>query len=116
MNHVEILEGCIGRNFIPREYLPKGKNEYYLRDRQFDKTDHAWRRLTHREIEQLVKNGNRSDDWDDIWVTDQFDPGLILNSEFFGRIRIGHLKPVILQHHDMQIPTGIVESRAFVYG
>jgi hypothetical protein len=111
MSHVEILKGSVGRNFIPAEYLPKGKNEYYLRNRQFEKTGRTWRHLTHREIEQLVKNGNRSDDWDDIWVTDQFDPDLILNSEFFGQIRIGHLKSVILQHHDLQIPTGIVHSK-----
>jgi len=112
MDHVKILQtDQIGKNFIPSEYLPKGSDEYYLRDQQFPKKDAAWRHLTHMELEQLIKNGNISNNWDDIYVTDPFDPGLILNSEFFGRVRIGALRPLVLEHHDLQVPTGIVQSK-----
>ena len=112
MDHVRLIQtNQIGRNFIPDEFLPKGKDEYYLRENQFDRRDRPWRRLETAEIEQLIKNGNTSDDWDEIFVTDLFDPGLILNSEFSGRIRIGTLQPVILEHHDLQIPAGIVQSK-----
>ena len=112
MDHVRLIQtNQIGRNFIPDEFLPKGKDEYYLRENQFDRRDRPWRPLETAEIEQLIKNGNTSDDWDEIFVTDLFDPGLILNSEFSGRIRIGTLQPVILEHHDLQIPAGIVQSK-----
>ena len=111
MIHVEILEGTVGLGFVPSGFLPEGKDEYYLRDRQFAKTGHTWHHLTHDQVDRLVKNGNRSDNWDNIWITDQFDPGLVVNSEFFGRIRIGHLKPVTLRHRNLQIPAGIVQSR-----
>ncbi|MBN2103795.1 DUF4954 family protein [bacterium] len=112
MDHVKILQtNQIGKDFIPAEYLPKGKDEYYLRDMQFPKKEKAWRHLNHVELEQLIKNGNISNNWDDIYVIDPFDPGLILNSEFFGRVYIGNLSPLVLEHHDLQIPTGIVQSK-----
>ncbi len=39
MAHVHILPADrIGKDFIPAEFLPKGKDEYYLRNTQFDKS------------------------------------------------------------------------------
>ncbi|MBN1765325.1 MAG: DUF4954 family protein [Sedimentisphaerales bacterium] len=100
--------GSIGRNFIPSEYLPPEKNEYYLRNTQI--SQQPWRHLSADELEQLVKNGNTSDNWDEILVTDEFDPKMIKNSEFFGLVRIGRMQNVILEHHDLQIPAGITNS------
>ncbi|MBN1779819.1 DUF4954 family protein [bacterium] len=112
MDHVKIRESSqIGKHFIPAEFVPKGKNEYHIRETQFTKRGLPWRHLTADEVEHLVKNGNRSDNWDDIYVTDPFDPGLIRNSEFYGMIRIGTLKPVILEYHDLKLPAGIYNSR-----
>ncbi|NQT25664.1 DUF4954 family protein [candidate division KSB1 bacterium] len=112
MAHVHILPADrIGKDFIPAEFLPKGKDEYYLRNTQFDKSGIAWRHLRSSEVEHLVKNGNVAESWDDILVTDVFDPDLILNSKFFGLIRISALKHAVLEHHDLKVSTGITNSK-----
>lgn len=112
MAHVHILPpDRLGKNFIPAEFLPKGKDEYYLRDIQFEKSGITWRQLRASEVEHLVKNGNVAESWDDILVTDVFNPNLILNTEFFGRVRIGALKDAVLEHHDLKVPTGITNSK-----
>lgn len=100
----------IGRNFIPAEYLPKGKDEYFQRNKQVIAPASGWRHLSSDEIERLVKNDNTANDWDDLLVTDQFDPGLIKNTKFFGLVRIGRLRDVVLQHHDLRVPAGITDS------
>ena len=69
-----------------------------------------WRHLQADEVELLVKNNNTSDNWDEIYVTDEFAPGQIKNTEFFGLVRIGRLRNVILNHHDLKIPSGITNS------
>lgn len=112
MKTVSILEGDgIGRNFIFPPYLPEGKDEYYIRNEQLSKPKQQWRHLAANEVELLVKNGNTSDNWEDIFVTEQFDPGQIKNTEFFGFIRIGRIRNVTLAHHDLQMPAGITNSR-----
>ncbi|MFC2137506.1 DUF4954 family protein [Bacteroidota bacterium] len=105
-----ILPENIGRNFIPSEYLPKGKDEYYQRNKQTIPPKKGWRQLQSDEIERLVKNDNTADNWDELLVTDEFDPNQIKNSRFFGLVRIGRLRHVILQHHDLRVPTGITNS------
>jgi hypothetical protein len=100
----------IGKNFIPAEYLPKGKNEYYQRNKQIIPPKTGWRNLKSDEIERLVKNDNTADNWDELLVTEEFDPNQIKNTRFFGLVRIGRLRNVILQHHDLRMPTGITNS------
>ncbi len=100
----------VGRDFIPAQYLPEGRDEYYLRNTQSARPATAWRHLSSHEVELLVKNGNIADNWDQILVTDAFDPRLIRSTEFFGFIRIGRVQPAVLEHHDLQIPAGIVDS------
>ena len=99
-----------GRGFIPAAYLPRGKDEYYLRNAQSPKPLDRWRALRSEEVEALVKNGNTCDDWDSMLVTDPFNPHLIKNSEFVGLVRIGRLEDVVLEHHDLQTPVGITDS------
>jgi len=99
-----------GRQFIPAEFLPDGEDEYDLRNRQNPRPASAWRHLRADELEHLVKNGNTADNWDEILVTDEFDPGQVKNSDFFGLVRIGRLRNVILAHHDLQLPVGISNS------
>jgi len=100
----------IGRNFIPEEYLPKGKDEYFQRNTQVIPPESGWRHLRSDEIERLVKNDNTADDWDDLLVTDEFNPRLIKNTNFFGLVRIGKLRNVVLEHHDLRVPAGITNS------
>ncbi|MBN1388917.1 MAG: DUF4954 family protein [Bacteroidales bacterium] len=100
----------IGRNFIPEEYLPKGEDEYFQRNKQVKPPESGWRHLKSEEIDRLVKNDNTADDWDDLLVTDEFDPRLIKNTNFFGLVRIGKLRNVVLQHHDLRVPAGITNS------
>jgi hypothetical protein len=100
----------MGNNFIPREYLPKGKDEYYQRNLQTKPPKSGWRHLASDEVERLVKNDNTAANWDEILVTDPFETNQIKNTQFFGLVRIGRLRNVILQHHDLRIPAGITNS------
>lgn len=99
----------LGYHFIPQQFLPKGKKEYYLRDAQ-NRSGITYRRLTAYEIEALVKNRNTSDDWNNILVSDAFNPELVKNCKFFGLVRIGKLEPVCLNFSDLTIPVGLYNS------
>lgn len=100
----------IGKGFIPAEYIPAGKDEYHIRNTQVCHPRAGWRHLRSDEVEQLVKNNNTSDNWDNILVTDQFETSQIKNSRFYGLVRIGSTRNVILQHHDLRLPAGITNS------
>ncbi|QQO08642.1 DUF4954 family protein [Breznakiella homolactica] len=111
MNSVKVIPSeRYGYDFIPPEYLPADKDEYWLRNQQNPSIRRTWRRLKSHEIEVLVKNENYCSDWDNFLVSDPFEPGLIRNSSFHGLIRIGILRDVLLQHHDFRIPAGIRNS------
>ncbi|MDR2049035.1 MAG: DUF4954 family protein [Treponema sp.] len=97
-----------GYDFIPPEYLPAGKDEYWLRNRQA--AQKPWRRLTADEVEALRRNGSFAADWDKVLVCDPFEPALIKNASFYGLVRIGVLRDVLLQHHDFRVPAGIRNS------
>ena len=99
----------LGYDFIPFGYLPQGKDEYWIRNSQIS-GEKKWRNLKSNELEQLVKNDNTCSDWDMLFVSDPFDPSLIRNSHFFGLVRIGVLRNVLLQHHDYCIMAGIRNS------
>ena len=108
-----------GYDFIGGAFLPEGQDEYYLRDRQLDalyrsrggrKREH-FRHLEPIEIEVLVKNRNISARWDDVFVTDRFDPLYIRDSFFAGRVRIGACAGGTLRYHDYVVPCGITRSR-----
>ena len=51
----------ISKNFIPPEYVPKGKDEYHLRNKQISAPKSGWRNLRSDEVERLVKNSNTAD-------------------------------------------------------
>ena len=99
----------LGYNFIDSRYLPKGKDEYYLRDLQ-NRNGITYRRLTAYEIEVLVRNRNTSADWDHILVSDAFAPELVQNCKFFGLVRIGRLEPYYLEFHNLRRPVGLYNS------
>lgn len=99
----------LGYGFIAKEYIPKGKDEYYLRNIQH-RTSTKYRQLTKAEIKVLEKNDNSSDDWSKIRVTDKFDPSLVKRCTFFGLIRIGKLEPFFHEFNDLRMPVGLYNS------
>ncbi len=104
-------ENSIGFGFISQDYLPKGKDEYYLRNKQHIHEQDHWRPLRAVEVEALVKNGNTADDWDLIYVRDMFEPSLVRNCSFFGMVRLGDIKHATLRHHDLEVPVGLTNSQ-----
>ncbi|MDR1949456.1 MAG: DUF4954 family protein [Spirochaetaceae bacterium] len=106
-----------GYDFIPPQYLPPGRDEYWLRNEQAALASRAagralpaWRKLRPGEIETLVKNDNRCSAWDELLVSDPFDPMLVRNSAFYGLVRLGALRKASLRHHDFRLPAGIRNS------
>lgn len=99
----------LGYHFVPKEYLPKGKDEYYLRNEQ-NESGIKYRQLTAYEIEVLVRNRNTTDNWNNILVSDAFLPELVQNCKFFGLVRIGKLEPYYLEYHNLRRPVGLYNS------
>ena len=99
----------LGYNFIKPQYLPEGKDEYYLRNLQ-NRSGIQYRNLSAYEIEALVKNRNASDDWNKILVSDAFNPELVKNCKFFGLVRIGKLEPYFLDFNEMKYAVGMYNS------
>ena len=100
----------LGYNFIDAAYIPEGEDEYYLRNQQ-NNNGIDYRHLTGFEIEILIRNGNTSDDWGKIFVSKEFDPVLVKNSNFHGLVRIGKLEPYYLEFHNLRMPVGIYNSQ-----
>ncbi|MCL2193022.1 MAG: DUF4954 family protein [Treponema sp.] len=101
-----------GYDFIPQDFLPQGKDEYWLRNAQQNSRQDGqqWRRLSRAETEILVRNGNYCQDWDSLLVSDPFEPSLIRGSSFYGLVRLGALRSVALKFHDFCVPSGIRNS------
>jgi NDP-sugar pyrophosphorylase family protein len=101
--------GSLGYEFVAPEFLPEGENEYYLRNFQ-NKNGIHYRQLSSYEIEVLVRNRNTSDNWNNILVSDAFNPELVKNCKFFGLVRIGKLEPFFLEFSDLKVPVGLYNS------
>lgn len=99
----------LGYNFVKPEFIPKGKDEYYLRDIQHRSTN-IYRQLTAIEIRQLIANDNTSDNWSHIKVTNGFNADLIQRCKFYGLIRIGKLEPYFLEFNNLRLPVGLYNS------
>jgi hypothetical protein len=99
----------LGYNFIPAEFMPKGKDEYYLRNAQ-NVNGIKYRQLTAYEIEVLVRNRNTSDNWNNIFVSNAFNPELVQNCKFYGLVRIGKLEPFYMEFKNLRRPVGFYNS------
>ena len=97
----------LGYGFI--KDIPKGKDEYYLRNQQ-NRSGIKHRSLTSHEIDVLLRNQNSSDDWSKVLVSKLFNPELVKNCTFFGLIRIGDLEANCLSFSDLIVPVGIYNS------
>ena len=110
MNHITRKPvNTLGYQFIPNQFIPKGKNEYYLRDIQH-RNGTAYRKLKPAEIKILEKNANSSDDWNKMLVADGFNPNLVKNCSFFGLIRIGKIEDCYMEFNNLRIPAGLYNS------
>lgn len=99
----------LGYNFVSKEYIPKGKDEYYLRHKQ-NRSGITYRNLTAKEIKALIANNNFSDNWNNVQVAAPFNPQLINNCKFYGWVRIGKLEALFLEFHDVRLPVGLYNS------
>ncbi len=99
----------LGYGFINQKYLHDGEDEYYQRYNQ-NTNNTVYRQLSSSEIETLIRNGNSSDDWDKILVSDAFNPNLVKNCKFFGLIRIGKLEPYYLEFNNLRMAVGLYNS------
>lgn len=68
------------------------------------------RRLTDKEISILEQNGNISESWDSINVTEPFDPKKIQRSVFYGKVNLGPFTEKHLIKEGISLPTGIYNS------
>lgn len=110
MNHIHKKPvSSLGYDFVAKKYIPKGKDEYYLRNIQHPDNG-RYRPLTKKEKEELIANRNSADNWDTIFVTEHFSPSLIQQCSFFGLVRIGKLEPFYLEFHDFRLPVGLYNS------
>lgn len=99
----------LGYNFVDEKYIPKGKDEYHLRN-QHNKNGIDYRKLTAQDIEALIRNRNTSDDWNKIFVSKHFNPELVRNCKFYGLVRIGKLEPFYLEFHNLRMAVGLYNS------
>ena len=99
----------VGYQFISKDFLPQGKDEYYLRNQQ-NKNGIHYRNLTSYEIEVLVRNNNTSDNWNNINVSDAFNPELVKNCKFYGLVRVGKLETISLEYHNVCLLVGLYNS------
>ena len=97
-------------SWIDPKFIPAGKDKYYIRNKQVRAPKGGWRHLRSEEIERLVINNNTAADWDNIWVTDEFEPRVLHNNHFYGTVRIGRVSGEGLQFHDLRLPIGITNS------
>ncbi|HNR16158.1 MAG TPA: DUF4954 family protein [Chitinophagaceae bacterium] len=110
MNHItKKAISSLGYGFIAKEYIPKGKNEYYLRNIQ-NRSGIKYRKLNTSEIKILEKNDNSSDDWSKVLVSNSFDPKLVKRCSFFGLVRIGKLEPYFHEFNNLHMPVGLYNS------
>ena len=101
---------ALSDGWIDPQYLPQGKDKYYIRNRQVTEPEGGWRHLRSDEIERLVKNNNTASSWDTVWVTDKFEPRMVKDNKFYGTVRIGRISSGALQFHDLRLPVGITNS------
>ena len=74
MNHITKKPiSSLGYGFIAKEFIPKGKNEYYLRNIQ-SQSGIKYRKLSEAEIKIMERNANSSDNWNKVLVSDAFNP------------------------------------------
>ena len=96
---------------ISKNFVKKNKDEFFYYNHNLQ--NRTYRNLQASEIETLVKNNNSAENWNDIFVTDSFNPNLVVNTEFYGRVYLGDLTNKYLEYNDLRLPVGIYNSLIF---
>ena len=99
----------LGYHFIDSNHIPRGADEYYLRNQQ-NTAGLIYRPLTTAQIDTLVHNRNTSDNWNNILVSADFNAQLVKNCKFYGLVRIGALTPNYREFHNLRMPVGLYLS------
>lgn len=99
----------LGYGFIDKKYIPKGQDEYYLRNNQ-NKSNAKYRQLKASEVEILIRNGNNAENWDNVLVSASFNPAQIKRSSFYGLVRMDKMESVFLEFHTFKMQVGIYDS------
>jgi hypothetical protein len=98
----------ISTGFVPEAFRSRTGDAYQCMNPV--ENPGRYRLLDAQEIEILVKNANTAENWNEILVTDRFNPELIVNCDFLGRVHIGNLTPQYIEYHDLRLPVGIRNS------
>lgn len=69
-----------------------------------------WRPLKKSELSTLKANHNYSEDWSYLKVSEGFDPNLVKNCKFYGRVKIGKLTNAAIEYHSLILPVGLYSS------
>lgn len=80
-----------------------------MKDKSVQSND-LYRQLLSDEKSTLIKNCNQAQNWNSIYVSNNFDPDFVHNCHFFGKIRIGALKNGFLERFGFSAPTGLYNS------
>ncbi|MBN1868487.1 DUF4954 family protein [Candidatus Sumerlaeota bacterium] len=70
----------------------------------------SYRPLTREEVDLLRRNGNVARSWDDLRVAEGFNADQVRSSRFYGRVRIGALRPLALDLDGLELAVGIYNS------
>lgn len=89
----------------------RGSSQHYHLASNQKKINKKYRNLSEQEISILINNQNFSSDWQNIWVTENFNADQIKNSKFYGKVYIGDISPVFLDYKDLKLPCGIYNSQ-----
>ena len=109
MSHIEIgILRDFSKDFVPAEHGEECREEDLRLFQSGGIKD--YRPLRSQQIEILAKNNNTAEDWDRILVSEQFDPRLVRNCEFWGLVRIGDLSATFLEYHELRLPVGLSNS------
>ena len=66
--------------------------------------------LSAYEIEVLVRNRNTSDNWNNILVSDAFNPELVKNCKFYGLYELANWNLFVLNLAILKVPVGLYNS------
>lgn len=102
----------LGFNFISKRYIPKGADEYFIRNKQHDELlgKRKYRALKALEITILEAQGNTADDWANVKVVQGFNPYLVKNCNFYGVVHIGKLASCFVSFRNLKVPVGLYNS------
>jgi hypothetical protein len=70
----------------------------------------AIRSLSENERDNLIRNGNSAQSWENIGVTEEFDPEFIQGCRFFGIVIIGKISNKNGKQDGFHLPAGIYNS------